>query len=154
MPSDRWNIKKIYPESLRNPMSFYIADILDNRIDTEGSNLLNMVKEGDVFYFTEGNDLGIYNIMSNSVYDRTKINQNHAECAAIKYMHDYRDWLNFELTFYFQCHSQGSGYISMRGRGGKQHYSNVNCEAFAYIAFLETSGIACFTKETVSKCKV
>jgi hypothetical protein len=153
MPVDRWNIKKTYPESLTNPLSFYVADVLDNRTDTEGSNLTTMIKEGDVFYFLDGNDFGIYNILSSSIYDRTKINQNHSQCAALQYMHDARDWKNFEFTVYIFCHSDGSGYFTIKGRGGKQHYINANCEAFAYICNIETSGIACFQKKQFEGAK-
>src|SRR6476661_7274450 len=153
MPLDRWSIKKIYPESITNPMSFYVSDVLDNRVDVDGSNLQTLVKDGDVFYFQTGNDLGIYNIMSSSQYDITKINNNHSECAALQYMHDSRDWKNFEITLYFLCHSSGSGYLSLKGRGGKQHYINANCEAFAYIVYIATSGIASFQKKQFQGAK-
>lgn len=150
MPSDIFRVRKIYPDSVRNPMFWRItSNDKDPRMNIEG-NLKKFTKNNDVYSFEEGNDVGRINVYTNAKYYPTLIEKNHSLCAAKGYMMSKVDWKNVEATAYINLISNSSNpenafYIS--ARGGKHNRNGPDCEGFAYMGIVYYDGEITFAKE-------
>ena len=147
MPNDLYQVKKLKPDSLKNPQSFFTTSVMDARVNIEGNTAKStLIKDGDTFYFPDGNDLGIYNVFSIDGYNPALITKDHSQLPALGFMQTSRDWKNVEMTVYVKCSSTGQGKISLFCRGGK-HFGSSNCEGFAYTANVYSDGLISLSKE-------
>jgi hypothetical protein len=143
--NDRYGIKKIYPDSINNPLSWYITGTKDPRMEIEG-NLKDLEKMGDEFYFEDGNDLGILNIFTNSLYKKDLVDKDHGRAIAKGFMMSPRDFRDVEITIYVNVDANIDDRIAFLTRGGK-HYGTANCEGFAYRSDVYYSGKVRHVKE-------
>jgi len=148
MPSDIFKIKKLYPDSLRNPMSWHLSDILDHRMEISG-NLSQIIKHIDqnTFEFEDGNDKGRLLITTTSSYYDSLVEKDHSLCLTRGYMMASTDWRNFEATVYAFITANSNDAFWIRGRGGKHASSGADCEGFSYTGVISFDGSVYVGKE-------
>lgn len=149
MPSDIFKIKKLYPDSLKNPMTWHIESELDHRMEV-GGNLTSLTSNPStgIFEFADGNDKGRLKVFTTSNYYDTMIEKDHSICLARGYMMAPTDWRNFEATAYIYINSNtGDDSFWIRGRGGKHMSTGHDCEGFSYTAVIYFNGSVAFGKE-------
>lgn len=149
MPSDIFKVKKLYADSLKNPMTWHIESETDFRWEI-GGNLKTLIVDPaqSVFEFEEGNDKGRIRVFTTSSYYDTLVEKDHQICLTRGYMMAPTDWRNFEATTYaFISSNTGDDSFWIRGRGGKHVSSGHDCEGFSYTAVINFNGSVAFGKE-------
>src|SRR5580765_736053 len=125
MPVDQFNVKKIYPDSLRNPMAWTAGATTDPRFVLSGT-LSGVTKNGDVYTFS-GNSAARLNIMTTVGYVPSDIGTNHDQIKARGYMQNPKDWRDIEMTAYVKLTAGADDQFVMYARGGK-HTGDGSCE--------------------------
>ena len=144
MPVDQFNVKKLYPDSVHNPMTWAAGATTDPRFVLSGT-LSGVTKNGDVYTFS-GNSAARLNIMTTVGYVPSDIVTNHDQIKARGYMQNPKDWRDIEMTAYVKITASTDDQMVMYARGGK-HTGDGSCEGFAYKQDLYFSGGTRFAKE-------
>jgi hypothetical protein len=151
MPNDTFGVKKIYPDSTKNPQSFYLKNP-DSRVrvvDGGSGELVGSNTTGEVAITNPG-PVPHVEVYTPAGYVSSKIEKNHDKCATRGFMMDARDWRNIEATAYFWTlpNESAEGGIIWAARGGSlKNKGSSNCEAFAYMSVLGYGGQLRFTKQ-------
>lgn len=139
-----------YKSAQISSQSWYFTDLSDSRLAIVPPNAKNVstdINDSSVIVtgggqIAENNTdvITLFKILTNSLYNETKIPQNHVKYRAQKYMMTETDWYNFEVTGYFTFNTTNpNSRISIYGRSG-EHVKGRPCEGTYYRVSMYVDG--------------
>ena len=139
-----------YKSSQVSAQSWYFTNLDDSRLKTIPPNLNNVsVDENNPNRVITGGGAGtdngdivtLFEIFTNTVYNETKIQQDHIKYKAQNaIMESTTDWTNFEVTFYAEFMAVNSNSeIAIFGRSGR-HIKGRPCEGTFYRVAIKADG--------------
>lgn len=150
-----------YKSSTASAQSWYFTDLDDSRLNTVPPNLVsggnnimidennsNRIMIGGGGITDNGDTVTLFEILTNSAYNETKIPLDHIKFKARNsIMTETTDWTNFEVTFYAEfMQINPNSEITIYGRSGK-HIRGRPCEGTFYRTTIQADGnIKCDAK--------
>jgi hypothetical protein len=131
--------------------SWYFTDLDDSRLNIVPPNLIgnvsidpnntNRIITGGGARTDNGDTVTLFEILTNSLYNETKIPRDHIKFKAqTAMMTNTTDWTNFEVTFYAEFMAVNSNSeIAIFGRSGR-HVRGRPCEGTYYKATIAANG--------------
>ena len=138
-----------YPSVIggNNSQSWYFTDLDDSRLNIippntsilDPNNPNRIITGGGVERY-RGDLTTLFEILTTSGYDPTKISMNHVQNKAQKFMMQPTDWTNVEVTGYFEfMETNPNSELSIFARSGK-HEPGKPCEGTFYRVNLTANG--------------
>ena len=149
MVDDRLDVHMQYKSAATsNTQSWYFTDLSDSRLNITPSNTTtvdennpNRIITGGGAITDGGNNVVLMEIFTTSGYDETKVTQDHDAAKSQGFLMLPTDWLNFELTGYFEFLMTNSNCsIELFGRSGK-HVNGRPCEGIKYSVNISCDGV-------------
>jgi len=139
-----------YKSSTVSGQSWYFTDLGDSRLNIVPPNRNNVsvdvnnpnrVITGGGAVTDNGDTLTLFEILTNSAYNETKIQQDHIKYKAQNaIMTETTDWTNFEVTFYAEfLEVNPNSEIAIYGRSGR-HIRGRPCEGTYYRVAIRADG--------------
>lgn len=139
-----------YKSSTVSGQSWYFTDLGDSRLNIVPPNRNNVsvdvnnpnrVITGGGAVTDNGDTLTLFEILTNSAYNETKIQQDHVKYKAQNaIMTETTDWTNFEVTFYAEfLEVNPNSEIAIYGRSGR-HIRGRPCEGTYYRVAIRADG--------------
>jgi hypothetical protein len=157
LTNDRQDVHMEYKSSQVSAQSWYFNDLDDSRLNVVPPNRNNVsVDENNPNRVITGGGAGtdngdivtLFEIFTNTVYNETKIQQDHIKYKAQNaIMESTTDWTNFEVTLYAEFMAVNSNSeIAIFGRSGR-HVKGRPCEGTFYRVAIKANGnISCDAK--------
>jgi hypothetical protein len=139
-----------YKSSSTSGQSWYFTDLDDSRLNivppnrgnvSVDPNNINRIITGSGAVTDNGDTVTLFEILTNSAYNETKIQQDHIKYKAQNaIMESTTDWTNFEITFYAEFMAVNSNSeIAIYGRSGR-HVRGRPCEGTYYRLAIKADG--------------
>jgi hypothetical protein len=139
-----------YKSSTASAQSWYFTDLDDSRLNIVPPNRGNIsidpnnnnrIITGGGAVTDNGDIVTLFEILTNSAYNETKIQQDHIKYKAQNaIMEQTTDWTNFEITFYAEFMAVNSNSeIAIYGRSGR-HIRGRPCEGTYYRFVIRSDG--------------
>lgn len=150
MANDSFGVKKIYPDSTRNPSSYYLQGPGEDarlKLVDDGTGTLTRNTNNVYSIINPGHDPTL-EILTTAGYQSSLVEKDHSKAASKTFMMNTKDWRNVECTVYVKVSSATSNKgIAWVCRGGVTTFKSAgNCEACGYMAYLRYAGQTVFSK--------
>ncbi len=148
MGLDRFGVHIQYRSMAKDTsQSWYFHDLSDSRLNIVPSNTTtvdvnntNKIISGGGNIVDGGDIVTIFEVLTTSEYDETKITHNHNLAKSQKFSMLPTDWTNFELTFYSEfLLMNANSKLEIFGRSGK-HVNGKPCEGTKYSTTITSDG--------------